>query len=90
MTSNNKSNKPLCTTKLSKCGYCKIEMLDQTLKRHCLDIHKKPKQTDKDIPVTTYFLNTKKREVCGSDSDDTNTECQQSIRESCEIEIENA
>ena len=70
--------------------YCiKIEIVDQNLKRHCLHIHKKPKLTDKDIPVTTYFLNTKKRKVCGQDSDDTNTECQQSIIESCEIEIEN-
>ena len=74
MMSNKKSNKPLSKTKLSNC---KIEIPDQNLKRHCLDIHKKPKL------VTTYFLNIKKREVCGSHSDDTNTGCQQSISESC-------
>ena len=37
------SNKFRSRTKLSKCGYCGDEMLDDNLKTHCKNVHGKPK-----------------------------------------------
>ena len=49
------SKKPTNKTKLSKCGHCNAEMLDQNLSKHCQEKHNSKKFVAGDTHITSYF-----------------------------------
>ena len=49
------SNKPPSKVKISRCGYCNDEMLDQNLAKHCRDQHNSSKFAKGDTHITSYF-----------------------------------
>ena len=49
------SKKTPSKTRISKCGYCNEEMLDQNLAKHCQDQHNSPKFVAGEARITSYF-----------------------------------
>ena len=49
------SKKPPSKTRISKCGYCNEEMLDQNLAKHCQDQHNSPKFVAGEACIISYF-----------------------------------
>ena len=77
--------KPLSKLKMLKCSYCGIDILDQNLKRHCLNIHNKPRLAAGEATVTSFF--SKKRKSTDEEEGSIAPEESTSNEKQCKIEV---